>query len=340
MNLQPKLSGHWRRNFSSGKEDSEMPRVTVIIPAYNSMEFLPETLASVLQQTFTDFEVLIINDGSTDHIVSWASGIHDPRVKLISQENRGVSEARNTGIKNAQGEYVAFLDSDDLWEATKLEAQVQCLDSDLSAGVVYTWTRLINKTGEATGRIFASDPKANVWQQLLEKDVISTGSSVMTRRSCFERVGYFDRTLPPAEDLDMWLRLAAHYPFSVIKEPLTLYRYYPNSSSKNRQKMLQSLIAVVEKTFQTVPIEMLPFRNRAYSSILLNQAWWSVDEGDCKTAKHWCRQALLHYPQAKLSEKYIRLSLAIFLNQWFGSNGYNSVRHLTHYIRDMILKKV
>lgn len=91
-----------------------MPKVSVIIPAYNSMQYLPETLESVLKQTFTDFEVLIINDGSSDNTVEWAGKLEDPRVKLISQDNQGLPGARNTGIFHAQADYIAFLDADDL----------------------------------------------------------------------------------------------------------------------------------------------------------------------------------------------------------------------------------
>src|SRR4028119_714252 len=125
-----------------------MPKVSVIVPAYNAMAYLPETLQSVLTQTFNSFEVLIINDGSSDEIVEWASEIKDSRVKLISQENQGLSGARNTGIWSSQGEYLAFLDADDIWEPTKLEKQVQCLDQDLSIGLVSSWVSSINESGD------------------------------------------------------------------------------------------------------------------------------------------------------------------------------------------------
>src|SRR4028119_2409178 len=125
-----------------------MPKVSVIIPAYNAMAYLPETLESVLNQTFTDFEVLIINDGSSDGIVEWASEIKDSRVKLISQENQGLSGARNTGIWSSQGEYLAFLDADDIWEPTKLEKQVQCLEEDNNIGLVSSWVSSINESGD------------------------------------------------------------------------------------------------------------------------------------------------------------------------------------------------
>lgn len=316
-----------------------MPQVTVVIPAYNAMTYLPETVSSVLAQSFTDFEVLIINDGSTDHIQAWPATLSDLRIRLISQENQGLPAARNTGIREAKGKYIAFLDADDLWAPTKLEKQVHCLQADSTIGVVYTWTILVDESGQLTGRIFASQAEGNVWQQLLETDVISNGSSAMVRRDCFETVGDFDRMLTSAEDLDMWLRLAVHYPFAVVKEPLTLYRQYASSMSKHRQRMFQSLRTVIEKAFQTVPMEALHLRNRAYASVTLNQAWWSIGEGDCKTAKAWQQQARRHYPKIQFSEKYLRLQVAVFLTQLFGSNGYDGFRNWTRFIYRMVLNQ-
>ena len=314
-----------------------MPQVTVVIPAYNAMAYLSETVSSVLAQSFTDFELLIVNDGSTDQIDDWAAALPDPRVRLIAQENQGLPGARNTGIREAQGQYIAFLDADDLWESTKLEKQMQCLQANADVGVVYTWTLLVDEMGQPTGRVFASQAEGNVWQQLLETDVISNGSSAIVRRECFETVGDFDRTLTSAEDLDMWLRIAVHYPFAVVKEPLTLYRQYASSMSKNRQRMLQNLRTVIEKAFQAAPMETLHLRSRAYASITLNQAWWSIGEGDYKTAKVWQQQARLHHPKIQYSEKYIRLQIAVFLTQWFGPNAYDGFRSWTRAVYRIIL---
>ncbi|RUR83031.1 glycosyltransferase family 2 protein [Chlorogloeopsis fritschii PCC 9212] len=314
-----------------------MPKVSVVIPAYNAMEFLPETLASVLQQTFTDFEVLIVNDGSSDSIVEWASGITDLRVKLISQDNQGVSAARNKGIAHAQGKYVAFLDADDLWEQTKLEKQVRCLEQKSAVGLVYTWTVLIDELGKPTGKMLASNVEANAWKQLIENDMISTGSSTMIRHSCFDKVGVFDPSLAFAEDYDMWLRIAFCYPFAVVKEPLTLYRQHSNNTTKNRQKMIQGLRTVIEKTFQSVPLELLYLRNRAYASIFLGMAWLAVGEGDYKKAISYHQQALLHHPQVFFSKKCLRLSLAIATIRWFGFHSYDKVRKLIHMLRQPVL---
>lgn len=133
-----------------------MPKVSVIIPAYNSITYLPATLDSVLRQTFADFEVFIVDDGSSDNTAAWGSQIQDRRVQLMTQANQGTCAARNTGIALAQGEYIAFLDADDLWHPTKLAKQVRYLDEHPEVGLVYTWTALIDPEGRPTGRIFAN----------------------------------------------------------------------------------------------------------------------------------------------------------------------------------------
>lgn len=314
-----------------------MPKVSVIIPAYNAMRYLPKTLDSVLQQTFSDFEVLIINDGSSDTIIEWGAKITDTRVQLTTQSNQGVSAARNAGITMMQGEYIAFLDADDLWESTHLEKQVSYLNNHPAIGVVYTWTQLIDECDRATGRLFASQAEGTIWQELLENDVISTGSSAMVRRCCLDSVGGFDTELAHAEDLELWLRIAQRYQIGVIKEPLTMYRQHPDNTTKNREKMLYGLRMVFEKAFATVPIEMLYQRNRAYASVFLGFAWLAIDDGDTKQAERYRKQAYLHHPQVWLTERYVRLSFAIAMLHFFGSQGYDSLRNLTRTIKQRIL---
>ncbi len=316
-----------------------MPKVSVIIPAYNAMAYLPETVESVLNQTFTDFELLIINDGSSDDIVQWASQVTEPRVKLISQENQGVSVARNTGIAHAQGEYVAFLDADDLWEPTKLEKQAQCLENNSAVALVYTWTALIDQLGKPLGILLASHVEGNVWEQIVVKDMISNGSSPMVRRGCFETVGIFDPdpNISGAADRDMWIRIAALYPFAVVKEPLTLYRRHPQSMAKNRSKMLQATRQMFEKTFQSVPFELLHMRNQSYAWMNIFEAWASVEDRNYTEAMHFRQQAFLHYSQIRYSWHYIRLSLAIALIRWFGPQSYDGIRGLSRNLRRLLL---
>ncbi len=311
-----------------------MSKVSVIITAYNTMAYLPETLKSVLRQTFTDFEVLIINDGSSDHIVQWASELVEPRVRLISQENQGVGVARSTGIANAQGEYVAFLDGDDLWEPTKLEKQVSCLEENPQVGLVHTWLAGIDQQSKPTGRVMGSHIEGEVWQQIIERNMVAC-SSAMVRRCCFETVGMFDKNLRFAEDWDMWIRLAARYPFAVLKEPLVSYREHPNSKSKKYASRLQDFRTIIEKAFDSVPYELLHLRSRSYGYMNLCIAWKCLQgsEIDYKSASHFRHLATLHYPQLRYSGEYIRLSFAIALMQWFGADSYDKVQTFFYSLR-------
>lgn len=314
-----------------------MAKVSVVITTYNSMDYIPETLESVLRQTFTNFEVWLVNDGSSDHIVQWASELVDPRVKFISQENQGVSSARNTGIAHAQGEYVAFLDGDDLWEPTKLEKQVRCLEANPEVGLVYTWLTRIDWQSNPTGRVICSQIEGDVWEKIIEKNRVAC-SSVMVRRCCFETVGVFDKNLRFAEDWDMWIRLATRYHFAAIKEPLVGYREHSNSKSKKYASKLQDFQTIIEKAFESVPFELLHIRNRSYAHINLCIAWKCLQGNDIdhKKADHFRRLATLHYPPVCCSQEYVRLRIAIALMQYFGLKSYNKLRALFYTLRQRL----
>jgi glycosyltransferase involved in cell wall biosynthesis len=311
-----------------------MLKVSVVIPAYNAMTYLPEAVESVLRQTFTNFEVLIIDDGSSDHISEWASQLVDPRVKLISQENQGLSGARNTGIANAQGEYIAFLDADDLWEPTKLEKQVLCLEDNPAVGLVHTWMVLVDERGKSTGRVMSSTVEGDAWTQIVEWNKIAC-PSVMVRRCCFKTVGVFDRNLRSVEDWDMWIRIASRYPFAVIKEPLAYYRQLPGSMSKNWEVMEQAFHLVIEKAFQSAPLQLLYLKSRSYGYANLYLAWKPLQSSyrDYNRAIQFRRQAIAYYPQLRYSREYIRLSLAIAAMRWFGLDGYTKVLSLIYSLR-------
>lgn len=302
-----------------------MPKVSVIIPTYNAMPYLPETVDSVLQQTFTDFELIIIDDGSSDQTVQWLSELADPRVRLICQENQGVTVARNLGIAEAKGEYIAFLDHDDLWNLTKLEKQVSCLDNNPSVGLVHTWMVLVDEHGKSTGRVMISNAEGDVWKQLLEQNSIAS-SSVMVRRCCFETVGVFSpaRDFYTVEDWEFWIRIAASYPFAMIKEPLLSWRQHANNGSKNWRLMEQAYRLVIEKAFEAAPPELLYLKNRSYGHANLCLAWRVLQSSDkdYKKAIQFRKQAIKNYPQLRYSEEYLRLSLAIVLMQWFGAENY------------------
>ncbi|MGG6293241.1 glycosyltransferase family 2 protein [Leptolyngbya sp. AN02str] len=295
------------------------PTVSVVIPAYNAMAYLPETLASVLNQTWTDCEVLIINDGSTDGITEWATTVTDPRVRFMHQENGGVSRSRNLGIAQSQGTYIAFVDADDLWLSTKLEKQLQCFQHNPTLGLVYTWTQLIDELGTPTRTTICNHLEGQVWKDVLMSDPVGNGSAAMVHRRCLEQVGGFDPSLSIFEDRDLWIRIAEHYSFGVVKECLTHYRQHGNSAMRDRQKVLRDMRIVVDRSFATVPDEWLPIRNQVYGSLLNWQAWEAYSAGDFEMASHLKTQAVLHQPSLKFSKNWMRLSLKLWLNQQRGS---------------------
>ncbi|ARV57668.1 glycosyl transferase family A [Nostocales cyanobacterium HT-58-2] len=312
-----------------------MPKVSVIIPAYNAMPYLKEAVESALKQTLTDFEVLIVDDGSSDGTVEWVSQIKDPRVRLISQQNQGSSGARNTGITAAQGEYIALLDADDIWEPTKLEKQVRYLEENPAVGLVDTWTVLIDQQGKSTGRVVVSYAEGDdVWKQLVQfKTVCCCDSTPLIRRSCFEKVGLFNQELPFLEDLDMWIRLASDYRFAAIKEPLVRYRQHPGSKSTNCQGTLEAFRTIIEKAFESVPAELFPLRERGYGRINLYLAWRAINNKDYDQAINFNHQALAHYPQLIFSWDFIRQTIALTLLKKFGHQTYNKARILVQSLR-------
>ncbi len=315
-----------------------MPQVSVIIPAYNAMKFLPITLDGVLKQTFQDFEVIIVDDGSSDSIKEWSKSIEDQRVVFISQDNQGPAAARNRGIRQAKGEFLAFLDADDLWFNTKLEKQVKILENNPNIGLVYTWLGSIDGLGNIRGKIIKNNLEGDVWKTLIEHNIIECGSTPMVRYSCFEKVGNFDPQLAYAQDWDMWLRIASEYRFKVIPEVLVYYRIHPNNRSKNWQIMEPSYEIIMNKAFENVSTEREKFKNYASARTKLTIAWNVINtfNNDYQIALKFQKKALLLDPSIEKSSDYFRLTTAINLTRFLGQPGYLRVRNLLDNLKKFI----
>ena len=311
------------------------PMVTVVIPCYNSLRYIAETMETVLKQTYQDFEVLVVNDGSTDGTADWVNVLSDrePKVRMVSQANQGLAGARCTGVTNARGKYVAFIDDDDLWELTKLAKQVNSLESNPQAGLCYTWTALTDSEGKPTGRVIASNAEGNVWQAMTEMNIVCCGSTPMIRRSCFDDVGLFDRQVSPSDDWDMWWRIAAKYEFTVIKEPLILYRQHPNNSSKKCDRMLETSRILIERNFANAPTELLHLRNRSYGCIYLYLGWRAIENNDYQQADEFRDRAIAHRSQLAYSAKSIRLKVAILMQRYLGADFYDRIKALIFNLR-------
>ena len=201
-----------------------MPLVSVIIPTYNRGWIIKEAVESVLSQTFSDYELIIVDDGSTDNtqeILDCYARL--PQIKIITQENRGVSAARNKGVESGEGKLIAFLDSDDLWLPKKLEHQLDFFQHNPCAQICQTEEIWIRRGIRVNPRKRHKKPSGMIFEKCLELCMVSP-SAVMMTRELFHDTGGFDETLPACEDYDLWLRISYTTPIYLINTPLIIKR--------------------------------------------------------------------------------------------------------------------
>lgn len=219
----------------------KIPLVSVIIPTYNSADFIEKALESVFRQTYQNFEILVIDDGSTDTTKIILEKYRD-RIRYYYQENTGPAGARNRGIRMALGEYIAFLDADDIWLPTKLEKQVALFEQRENLGMVTTGVCSFDENGVfgfSTGKrnkLMKGDIVRNIF---LKSDVGTP--TVMVRKRIFESIGYFEENIHQAEDDNMWIRIAAHYDVELIDETLVRVRNHPLRITLNKSELLESV---------------------------------------------------------------------------------------------------
>jgi glycosyltransferase involved in cell wall biosynthesis len=197
-----------------------MPLVSVIIPTYNRASLVERAIRSVLTQTFTDYELIVVDDGSHDSTRDLLASF-DSRIAVLSQPNRGVAAARNLGIRASTGELVAFLDSDDEWLPEKLTAQVACYDAADPFFICHTDEIWMRDGQEVRQRAVHQKQGGRFFERALERCLISP-SSVVISRKLLDRCGWFDETLPAAEDYDLWLRITAFHEVCFIPRPLVI----------------------------------------------------------------------------------------------------------------------
>ncbi|MBW4641978.1 MAG: glycosyltransferase family 2 protein [Goleter apudmare HA4340-LM2] len=231
-----------------------MPKISVIIPAYNAEHTIVETIQSVQQQTFQDFELIIIDDGSKDRTLELLQTINDERLKFFSYENGGVAKARNRGISHANAEYIAFLDADDLWTPDKLELQLAALQKNPEAGVAYSWTYYLSDSPKKV--LFPGNIVyfyGEVYAQLLVNNFLASGSNPLICRKVIESIGEFDPACTPCEDWDFYLRLATRCFFVVVPKHQILYRQSSNSSSSQIKAVEKAGLLTIQKAYQAAP---------------------------------------------------------------------------------------
>lgn len=233
------------------------PTVSVIIPCYNTAQFVGDTLASVFAQTRRDFEVIVVNDGSPDTpLLEQALAPYRDRIVYIVQENRGLAGARNTAIRAAQGEYVALLDSDDIWEPNYLEVQLAQFERDPSIDVLYPDAIIFGDTPHAGRRAMEFSPSdGEVTFERIVRQEVNVRVFATVRRDLLFRVGLFDEALRSSEDYDLWLRIAkAGGRIAYHRQPLVRYRRHGASLSADPEWMSHHIQRVLEKTLANLPL--------------------------------------------------------------------------------------
>jgi hypothetical protein len=284
-----------------------LPRTSVIITSCNYAEYLAAAIASVLAQTDGDFELLIVDDGSTDGSLEVARSYSDARIRVLVRPHGGPGAARNTGLEAAGGRYIAFLDADDVWACDKLAAECELLDRSPDVGCVYTRVGVIDAEGrvQSSGRSYlTAKPSGQILRQLLEGNVIGTPSSICFRRDLVEREGlWFDGAGTYRDDWHFYLRLA----------PFTHIRYLPRTLAYHRQHTrnvqgnvpttrLQSLrttecgLELARKHLELSEREIRGIERRvlAYVEAIAGREYVKI--GNLTLARAHARRSLMHNP--------------------------------------------
>lgn len=242
------------------------PKVSIILPTHNRAHFIKKSIKSVLAQTYNQYELIIIDDGSTDDTERIIQDIKDERLIYIKHPHqKGANAARNTGIQHAKGEYIAFQDSDDIWSETKLEKQMKAFQQTPSnVGVVYTaFWRVKGCRRKYIPPKSLKIKEGNIFHSLLKKSFIGTPSALI-RRECLRKAGWFDENMPRLQDWEFFLRISQHYEFKLIDEPLFTSYTLKDSISRNFYAYIKA-IEIIHNEFHEdivkVP-ELLHIHNR------------------------------------------------------------------------------
>jgi len=277
--------------------------ISVIIPAYNSDKYISEAIRSVLRQTCTDYEIIVIDDGSTDRTREIIEN-EFPQVRYFYIPNQGVSKARNCGIQRARGEFIAFLDADDLWLPEKLEKQLEVFKADQKLMLVFTENMDFDTDGLR---------KTLYWkkERLMKGDVVRniflysnvTTSTVMVRRQVFQEIGCFEESLKVAEDDNLWMRIALKFKIRLLDEVLVHYRWTENSLSRSARNLLDGVIKNIELIENKYP-ELRKRLGKAIirrkiSDIYSSYGYYMFSSGNYAMSRRYYLRSIILYPKIK-----------------------------------------
>jgi len=255
-----------------------MPKISVVIPAYNAEKTIRKTIDSVLSQSFEDLEIIVINDGSTDNTIGEIESFSDPRVRLLNFQNGGLSTARNRGIEFSRGQYIAFIDADDLWTPEKLEKQLLAIEKSDRFGASYSWTYHMydgkEKKLDKADKVYFS---GEIYEDLLNYNFLGSGSNPLVRKSAIDDVGMFDPRLKVAEDWDFYLRLALRWEFALVQEYQIIYRKSNSTMSSNSAIFEEKMLQAIEIIYENVPDSIQIKKSDSLAYLYLYLAEKSLD---------------------------------------------------------------
>jgi glycosyltransferase involved in cell wall biosynthesis len=317
-------------------------RVSVVIPCFNSLRFLPATLDSVLDQRLPpelagQVEVVLVDDGGSDDLAAWVAQRGDDRVRVVRQDNAGVSAARNLGIESARGELIAFCDSDDLWLPTTLADLVACIDADDRIGLAYGWYDVIDAHDQPTGRVERCDWQGEVWERFVTRNPVAA-SGVLVRRTALDDVGVFavnrDRFRIDVEDWELWIRIAARWRVGLVPRVVTRHRRHDDNSSSDVESLADAYQHLLDVVFADVSPERAALRPVAAAHIDMVLAWQYLnDRQDAGSAALHLQRAVANDPSRRRSGEYLRLRLAVAALRVGGDRGYRALRALERTAR-------
>jgi len=273
-----------------------MKKVSVVIPAFNKANLTIKTIESVLCQTYENIEVIVVDDGSTDDTKNKLQLFGD-RIHYIYKQNGGACSARNVGIKQATGEYIALIDCDDVFDSEKIAKSVECLEKNPDCGFIYTGAYFINGNGDVISehRISGCSASGLIASRLILQNFICN-STVIVRKECFREVGYFDEKIFIPADWDMWLRLSEKYKAAYIDEKLTSYRVTDSYTVSNMEMGINETVYVLNKAFSRNKHLSSGLKKRCLSNVYIPYGINYAVMRDFKKSRETLLKAVLNKP--------------------------------------------
>jgi len=304
------------------QEVRNKPVVSIIIPTYNRAHFIGRAIRSVLNQTYTDFEVIVVDDASIDDTEEVVKNIKDPRIRYIRHEtNKGGAAARNTGIKASKGELIAFQDSDDEWLPEKLEKQMKVFENvPAKVGVVYTdmWRITKNKRKYYFSSPMITPEDGIIYKQALDYKVMNIGiQTAVIKREVFEKVGMFDEKFPRFIDLEFFIRVSKHYYFSHLGEPLVNYFDADKGISANTKALITARKLILEKYFKDIERDKKVLAKHYLGIAAALCINGEIEDGEIYFAKTFKTYPDIKKDKSLLSKHYFSIGHNLCLNNNF-----------------------